>query len=173
MKKFITISLAVLAFLSNFAIAQDRTRGHRGRGEGNEGRPDPEVMAQKMAEQMAKDLELDEETAPRFVELYKTYRLENMKVNRAHHKKIDPNTSSEAEIDAKIRDGFVMSRELLELREKYYERFLELLSPRQAMRMYFLEKKQQHGGPQGGPRPGGQGGFRPEGFGGHRDFEEN
>lgn len=177
MKKFITISLAVLAILSlsNLANAQERSRGHRGGGEGRDRRPDPEVMAQKVAEQMAKDLELDQETAPQFIELYKAYRLENMKINRAHHNRLDPDTATESDIDAKIRDGFAMSRELLDLREKYYEKFLELLSPRQAMKMYYLERNQQRGGFQGGPRSGGFQGGRPEGFGGQeqRTFEEN
>ena len=48
--------------------------------------------------------------------------------------------TSAAEIEKQIKDQFAQSRKILVVREKYYNEFRKILSPKQIMKIYQTEK---------------------------------
>ena len=51
---------------------------------------------------------------------------------------------TDAEVEKAIKDRFAQSRKLLDIREKYYNEFRKILSPKQIMKIYQLEKGNAH-----------------------------
>ncbi|MFI3259042.1 MAG: hypothetical protein R3Y16_02990 [Rikenellaceae bacterium] len=58
---------------------------------------------------------------------------------RGIYERID--TMSDAEIDAEIKESFERAKRAIELKESYYTRFREFLSPREVATMYELERR--------------------------------
>lgn len=56
------------------------------------------------------------------------------------HMGMDINTKTDAEIDQMIQDNFAQSHKLLDIREKYYAKFHKILTPKQIMKIYQVEK---------------------------------
>ena len=48
---------------------------------------------------------------------------------------------TDAEIEKEIKDQFAQSRKILDVREKYYNEFRKILSPKQIMKIYQTEKR--------------------------------
>ncbi len=132
-------------------------------------------------EQLAKSLQLDEATAEQFTKIYAEYH-EAMRKVRTQYRFEQPKqgevkegeerpTLSDEQIEKNILNRFAMSRAILDIREQYYPRFREVLTPRQIEQLYRLEQRQgerirqRHQERQTMGRPTGRPGERHEGMG--------
>lgn len=160
MKKSIILSCVMMLLASSLAFAQKPQK---------KAKRAPEEIAQAQAVKMAETLLLSEKDAAKFIPVYKEYKLANRAINDKYRKpKVkleegqEPPIMTDKEIDEQIRGQFAKSQEVLDLRKAYYEKFLKVLTPRQAQQMYKLEKEQannamkrKQGGPQGCPQGSG------------------
>lgn len=151
MKKSIALIAAatVLLVCSTASFAQN---GMHAKGE----RPSPEQILDHQSREMATLLELEGDKAESFIAIYKEFKAEIFKV-KSSAKRPSKNQTDE-EIEASIKAGFDISRKVLDIREAYYDKFREVLTPAQIQKMYFHENhkganfnNQHHGGPHGGP----------------------
>lgn len=109
-------------------------------------------------EQIVQTLMLDDATAARFTPVYKQYMTEMRAVrNHASPRKAGKSATGEAakpttkpavkpiptdnEVEQAIKSRFAQSRKMLDVREKYYTEFRKILSPKQILRIYQIEKK--------------------------------
>ncbi len=132
-------------------------------------------------EQLAKSLQLDEATAGQFTKIYAEYH-EAMRKVRMQYRFEQPKRGevkegserpalSDEQIEKNILNRFAMSRAILDIREQYYPRFREVLTPRQIEQLYRLEQRQgeriqqRHQERQKMGRPTGRPGERNEGMG--------
>lgn len=132
-------------------------------------------------EQLAKALQLDEATAGQFTKIYAEYH-EAMRKVRTQYRFEQPKQGdakeggerpalSDEQIEKNILNRFAMSRAILDIREQYYPRFREVLTPRQIEQLYRLEQRQgeriqqRHQERQKMGRPTGRPGERHEGMG--------
>ncbi len=98
------------------------------------------------------------------------YRFEQPKQGEVKEGEERPALSDE-QIEKNILNRFAMSRAILDIREQYYPRFREVLTPRQIEQLYRLEQRQgerirqRHQERQAMGRPTGRPGERHEGMG--------
>lgn len=93
-------------------------------------------------EQIVRTLMLDDATAARFTPVYEQYMAERRAIN-AHpspRKAVKP-IPTDNEVEQAIKSRFAQSRKMLDVREKYYTEFRKILSPKQILRIYQIEKK--------------------------------
>lgn len=119
-------------------------------------RPTQEQMQQMQCNHLIKALALDDMTAAKFTPVYREY-MEEMRAVRKMGKpekavkKTDKAPKAErqvapkpiptdAEVEAAIKARFVQSRKMLDIRETYYSKFRQFLSPKQIQKMYNMEK---------------------------------
>lgn len=165
MKKILLTAAMMLATCSlYFASAQDAQKPERS----------PEQKAEFKARKIANTLLLSDDSTNKFVPIYKAYKLElnaiNKKYRREKRSEDQKGTPlSDDEVDTIIRNGFAKSKEILDVRVTYYEKFLKVLTPKQIKKMYDDEKnaadmavhhrwEKKHGGKDecNGHRPQGQ-----------------
>ncbi|MDR0891272.1 MAG: hypothetical protein LBN24_01485 [Mediterranea sp.] len=123
-------------------------------------RPTQEQIAQMQTNQMVRTLMLDDATTAKFTPLYQAYLKELRDARMAGRKqwmeqrkagkdqgtdatarKQQPKAGmTDAQIAAMIKNRFAQSRKLLDIREKYYADFSKMLSQKQILKMYELEK---------------------------------
>ncbi len=111
-------------------------------------RPSGEAI-EKQCEAVAEALSLEGDTRERFLKTYMRYQQEMRQIAREqfgprpHHGGAlqARNTMSEEQIEAMLRKRFAASRAILDVREKYFDAFLQFMTPRQIQRMYALEKR--------------------------------
>ena len=143
--KFIYVLMATLLIGSQTISAQNKDN------KDNKQRPTPEQMAQRQTNQMVKTLMLDDATAAKFTPVYENYlkelrecrmmnRRDRMKNSNAEAKQTPKPVPTDAEIEKQIKDQFAQSRKILDVREKYYNEFRKILSPKQIMKIYQTEK---------------------------------
>lgn len=150
----------IVVFVSSLTTLQAQNPARRQRAD----RPQPTVEERqtRQRDRIVRELALDDATAARFADLYRQYQEEMRAALPApprqkpadattadKSRKVKPNPTDE-EVDKAIRQRFARQRTLLDIREKYYDKFREILSPKQVQKMYTLEKKNA---PQG-RRPG-------------------
>ena len=51
---------------------------------------------------------------------------------------------TDAEVEQQIKGRFAQSRKILDVREKYYDEFRKILSPKQIMKIYRTEQNNAH-----------------------------
>lgn len=105
--------------------------------------------------QVVKALLLDDATAAKFTPVYMQYlkelsesRVSNSRKLKAKEtatpenvQKTEPKSiPTDAEVEKAIKDRFAQSRKILDIREKYYNEFRKILSPKQIMKIYQLER---------------------------------
>ena len=104
-------------------------------------------------EQIVQTLMLDDATAAKFTPIYEQYMTE-MRATRNHpspKKQTKPTTEeaakpavkkvpTDSEVEQSIKNQFAQSRKMLDVREKYYNEFRKILSPKQIQRIYQIEK---------------------------------
>ena len=112
-----------------------------------------EQVAGMQAAKIVGDLGLDDKTALKFTEVYMKYMKELDDVRKefapnfrmrgkaekgkeAADAKIKVQAPTDEEVDKMMRDRFKQSRKMLDIREKYYEEFRKLLSPKQVQKVY-------------------------------------
>lgn len=148
MKKKITyLMLALLIGTAASATAQVASSARQGKG-----RPGME----RMAEQMAKNLKLDEATTAWFVPIYKEYQ-DTLRAVRRTATRPGKNKMTDADVTAFIEKSFSATESEVALKRQYYARFKEKLTPVQLMSIFNRPAGGQQQPRQGqGPRPGGQ-----------------
>lgn len=170
MKKFI-FALIVFGCTALVAVAQNNGGQRRQR-------IDQAEMNNRMAERLASQMKLDKEKTELFKLLFLDY--QTARQNAANPRGEDESANERVNLD-KIDDAkateliekqFAAQEAQLAVDREYLPKFLEILTPAQAARIYLRRGNQQRGqmqGGQGGPRgfggpggPGGPGG----GFGG-------
>lgn len=161
------------------AILTTLTLTVQGMAQAPQRRPHP-ANNENRNEQLAKALQLDEATTEQFMKIYTEYH-EAMRRVRAQYRFEQPKRSEAAEgeerpalsdeqIEKNILNRFAMSRAILDIREQYYPRFREVLTPRQLEQLYSLEQRQgeriqqRHQERQAMGRPAGRSGERPAGM---------
>ena len=143
--KFIYVILAALLTGSQTISAQNKDN------KTNKQRPTPEQMIQRQANQMVTTLMLDDATAAKFTPVYEKYlkdlsecrmmnRRERPRNNNAEATPATKPVLTDAEIEKQIKDQFAQSRKILDVREKYYDEFRKILSPKQIMKIYRTEQ---------------------------------
>lgn len=149
--KFIYVILAALLIGSQMTLSAQNKEDNKEKKQ----RPTPEQVAQMQTNQMVKALMLDDATAAKFTPVYEKYlkelrecrmmnrkaKAEKAKGTEADAKKeVQRPSMTDAEIATMLRNQFTQSRKVLDVREKYYNEFSKILSQKQIMRIYQLEK---------------------------------
>lgn len=171
MKKFI-FALIVFGCTALVAVAQNNGGQRRQR-------IDQAEMNNRMAERLASQMKLDKEKTELFKLLFLDY--QTARQNAANPRGEDESANERVNLD-KIDDAkateliekqFAAQEAQLAVDREYLPKFLEILTPAQAARIYLRRGNQQRGqmqGGQGGPRgfggPGGGFGGPGGGFGG-------
>lgn len=149
--KFIYAFLACLMIGSQLGLAaQNQTDKDKNRKK----RQTPEQLMERQTNQMVRTLMLDDAATAKFVPVYQSYlkelrecRMMNRKQPPAKQKAGAPGVKPEpkplptdAEIEQQIKERFAQSRKILDIREKYYDEFRKILSPKQVMKIYQKER---------------------------------
>lgn len=125
--------------------AQSMSAQNREPGKKPHRRMSVEQMSEMQANKIANNLGLDDKKTARFKEVYKKYTRELndlWKKNKPEKPKVKPGedkvrpTLSDAEVDKMMRTRFVISRKMLDIREKYYNEFRKFLSPKQVQKIF-------------------------------------
>lgn len=96
-----------------------------------------EELAEKQARYIAHTIALDTKTTERFVKTYGDYQKEIWALGpRLSHRK-----QSGGETDSNMRQRFERSKQILAIREKYYNIYRQFLTPKQIDRVYELERQ--------------------------------
>ena len=100
--------------------------------------------------QIVKMLMLDDSTTDKFIPVYQNYlkelrecRMMNRAKLRAEGTGVKPDPKpllTDAEVEQQIKGRFAQSRRILDVREKYYNEFRKILSPKQIMKIYQTEQ---------------------------------
>ncbi len=137
MKRILVIALCaiMMAVCTTTVLAQDRPnkRQHISR----------EELSIRQAKHIASELAFDDATAERFTQTFCEYQNEVWTLNPRHerHQRKDSIEMTDAEAEQAIKAQMERSQKLLDLREKYYDKYSEYLTPKQIQRVYQLEKQ--------------------------------
>ena len=142
MKKIFSMIVLCLTLGMTTMMAQNKNEGHRDRNE------TPEQRINKQAMRMVDALSLDDKTGERFITTYKTFKNDIFEVMKKYPRpertpkaEGEKSRKTDAEIEKEIKDQFAMSREILDVRERYYNEFRKFLNPRQIKKMYGMERE--------------------------------
>lgn len=99
-----------------------------------------EVVCRQMVESLA----LDDETAAKFMPVYKAY-LEELRACRGPRMRPEGKPGerkelTDEEVEKRILDSFAQMRKILDVKEKYYKEFRKMLSPKQIQKIYQRER---------------------------------
>ncbi|MDE5845036.1 MAG: hypothetical protein K2H44_06610 [Muribaculaceae bacterium] len=135
MKQFITLAIIIIASLSRLAVPCH--------AEKTEAKKFPADRVAKETALYVETLKLKGDDAKKFTKLYTEYR---RKIHNALEKNSIPfkceNTKlTDEQIDKNIRARFASSREMLEIREQYYPKFLKIITPAQYEKLNKLEQR--------------------------------
>ena len=98
-----------------------------------------EQLAEKQAQHIAHDLELDDATTAKFVATYHEYQKELWAIG-PRPKRVKGETQSEEQAEAQMQQKFARSQRILDLREKYYKKYSTFLTQLQIQRVYEIER---------------------------------
>ena len=143
--KFIYVFLTCLMIGGQFSLsAQNQVNKDKRQ------RHTPEQFMERQTNQMVNTLMLDDAAAARFVPVYQNYlkelrecRMMNRAKQRAEGTGVKPEPKpllTDAEVEQQIKGRFAQSRRILDVREKYYNEFRKILSPKQIMKIYQTEQ---------------------------------
>lgn len=135
-------------FSMMMAIAMTFSFNANAQGEKKDGKRNfnREQVVQMRAQKIANKLELDDATTAKFIETYKAYLKETHEVFQKYGKAMmgkkgeEKARKSDAEVEQEIKNQFTMSRALVDVREKYYNKFRAFLNPRQIKVVYSQER---------------------------------
>ena len=158
--KRIIVSAFALLLITVAAVAQDNNGRQRQRMHAQE-------MYGSMADRLAKQMKLEDDKADAFKVLYVDYQTTrsnaaNPKGEDEKDEKVNLNKITDEEATVLINRQFAAQEAQLKVDKEYLPRFLEIITPAQAARVY-VRRAGGMGGNEQGMR-GGQG--RPGGFGG-------
>ena len=169
--KMFFAAVAMLCMTSLSVSAQDANNGRRQRFDRAE-------MVQRQADRLTKLLKLSDDKSDVFKVLYIDYQTArqnaaNPKGENENIDRVDLNNITDAQATELIQKQFKAQEAQLSVDKEYYPKFLEVLTPAQAARVFIQQRgnngggQRQQGGARGGnrgARQGGNGGF--DGFGG-------
>lgn len=141
MKKYLlTMIAAVMMIGSATTVNAQEARDDNGRRHLTE-----DEMISKRTNQMVQVLMLDDATAAKFVPVYSQYLKERMECRGKKHEHAGKDdkamdTKTDAEIDQMMKDNFAQSHKMLDIREKYYAKLHDILTPKQIMKIYQTER---------------------------------
>jgi hypothetical protein len=140
MKKYFCMMVAVLLISGSLTMNAQQVQSDNVRKPLTE-----EQMIEKRTDRMAQMLMLDDATAAKFAPVYSQYLKEKMDCRKMKAKHSANggnamNTKTDAEVDEMIQDNFAQSQKMLDIREKYYAKLHKILTPKQIMRIYQVEK---------------------------------
>lgn len=108
--------------------------------------------AEGRAQQIAKEIALDDATTKKFVEVYSQYKNELRTLGSRSQQ--GRGTRSDAETKEAMKENLDREQKVLDLRKKYHEEFSKFLTPKQLEKVYELDAKRPGGQrPQKGGRP--------------------
>lgn len=111
-------------------------------GQDKDSSPKKEQHDSEHAAHMASVLGLDASTSERFSQLYRQFLAEMREARRQHPRiKGDKDHLTDAEVRTNIERQFDLAQATLDVRRKYYQEWVKILTPRQIERLYNLEKK--------------------------------
>lgn len=114
-------------------------------------RPTLEQVMKKQTNMMVEALMLDDATAAKFTPVYENYLKELRECRMMDRKGRVENgcnakggqaqnaVRTDAEIEKQIKGRFAQSRKILDVREKYYNEFRKILTPKQIQKIYQTE----------------------------------
>jgi hypothetical protein len=106
------------------------------------GRPMERIHAAKMA-YITDRIKLTADQSAQFVPVYNEYEQELRQIRRAYHNKYKVSDAEQDDMEArrKLEDDLDYQQQVIELKRKYNERFLKVLSGKQVSDMYAAEKE--------------------------------
>ncbi len=110
---------------------------------GRQGRPLQRIHAAKMA-YMTDRIQLSDEQATKFIPLYKEYEMELFGIRRTYFKKYNlqnPEDSDDFTTRQYVEDDLDYQQQVIELKRKYNDRFLKVLTAKQLADMYISERE--------------------------------
>ena len=128
--KIILMLLAVFTVTGNLSA----------QSQGKKQRPDRAKIEAMQCNQVVQALMLDDATAAKFTPVYKQYLAEMRAIRGTNLHKSKMNSPTDADVENAIKNRFAQSHKMLDIREKYYDEFRKVLSSKQIMRMYNVEK---------------------------------
>ena len=132
MKNMVKTWLAVLTFVACSLTMTAQSDNNQ--------RMSREQLAEAQAKHIASELGLDEGTTKKYVETFCDYQKEIWALGpRETGKKKTEMT--DAETDQEIQARFERSEKILSIRQKYYKRYSQFLTPKQIDRAYKLERE--------------------------------
>lgn len=157
MKKFMYVLLAAILVGSTMTLSAQNKEAHNKEAQTKKPRPTQEQIIEMQGNQMVKVLMLDDATAAKFLPVYTRYltalrecrtmnrharigNTENQGEQANQGKPAMKPALTDAEIEKQIKDQFAQSRKILDTREKYYNEFRKLLSPKQIAKIYQTER---------------------------------
>ena len=114
--------------------------------EGQRERLTSEERIEKQAVHVARSLMLGDDVVDKFIPMYSNYLKEfrscaHMDFRKEFGKgRMDKNNLTDEQIDKIISMRFDKCRKILDVREKYYGEFKKILTPRQIMKLYSIER---------------------------------
>lgn len=113
--------------------------------------PTPEQVVKMQTERMVQTLMLDDATTAKFTPVYGDY-LKELRECRLMTRKPDAEKAdvrakkkeraamTDDEVAAMLRNRFAQDRKMLDIREKYYDKFSKILTQKQILKIYQQEK---------------------------------
>ena len=147
--KFIYVFMTCLMIGGQFSLsAQNQVNKDKRQ------RHTPEQFMERQTNQMVNTLMLDDAAAARFVPVYQNYLKELRECRMMNRRQLSSGQGTEqkgmksqpkpvltdAEVEQQIKGRFAQSRKILDVREKYYDEFRKILSPKQIMKIYRTEQ---------------------------------
>ena len=135
MKNIVRIALcAIMMAMCTTAIqAQDNNQSDKQR-------MTREQLAEAQGKHIAYELAFDEQTTQKFIEAYQDYQKEVWALGPRLSRR-QQQAETEAEAEQAIKQRMERSQKILDLREKYYQRYSQFLTQKQIERVYELEHK--------------------------------
>lgn len=137
MKKIIILCLMSLGMTFG-AFAQPKPEG----APAPKPHPTPEQIMERQALNMANSLALSDEQTAALKPIYIEYRKALMELKKALPK-VKP-TSTDAEVEARLKAGFDYARKAADLKESYYDKFRTVLTVKQVDKLYRLDRMVGH-----------------------------
>ena len=124
-KKFFMVLVALFMGSQMAIFAQGKKEGKMDRKQFGQ-----EQMQKMQCNQLINALALDDAETAKFKPVYTKY-MEEMRAVRDMNPRAPRSTLTDAEVEQVIKARFAQSRKMLDIREKYYNEFRKILSPKQ------------------------------------------
>lgn len=108
--------------------------------QGKKQRISREQLAEVQARHIANQMAFDDATSQKFMNAYCDYQRELWALGPRQSRK-GRKAMNDADTEKAIKNRFAQSQKILDIREKYYERYSKFLTQKQIQRVYELERQ--------------------------------